>query len=82
MSLRETTPALIRTFWPTRGQAHETVMLVEVREWIRPAPASPDLVLVAQPIAARSLRIAPTRVDCEASLYQFAFIMLIKELLC
>ena len=57
-------------------------MLVEVREWIRPAPASPDLVLVAQPIAARSLRIAPTRVDCEASLYQFAFIMSIKELLC
>jgi hypothetical protein len=30
---------------PTRGQAYETVMPVEVREWIRPAPASPDLVL-------------------------------------
>ena len=34
---------------PTRGQAYETVMPVEVREWIRPAPASPDLVLEAQP---------------------------------
>src|SRR5580693_4149370 len=36
---------------PTRGQAYETVMPVEVREWIRPAPASPELVLVAQPPA-------------------------------
>src|SRR5438270_3233549 len=36
---------------PTRGQAYETVMPVEVREWISPAPASPDLVLVAQPPA-------------------------------
>jgi hypothetical protein len=25
---------------PTRGQAYETVMPVEVREWIRPAPAN------------------------------------------
>src|SRR5436189_3511735 len=32
---------------PSRGQAYETVMPVEVREGIRPAPASPDLVLVA-----------------------------------
>src|SRR5215469_4173566 len=36
---------------PTRGQAYETVMPVKVREWIRPAPASPDLVLEAQPPA-------------------------------
>jgi hypothetical protein len=36
---------------PTRGQAYETVIPVEVREWISPAPASPDLVLVAQPPA-------------------------------
>jgi hypothetical protein len=36
---------------PTRGQAYETVMPVEVREWISPAPASPELVLVAQPPA-------------------------------
>jgi len=36
---------------PTRGQAYETVMPVEVREWICPAPASPDLVLEAQPPA-------------------------------
>src|SRR4051812_13097660 len=35
----------------TRGQAYETVMPVEVREWISPAPASPDLVLVTQPPA-------------------------------
>ena len=36
---------------PTRSQAYETVMPVEVREWISPAPASPELVLVAQPPA-------------------------------
>src|SRR5205807_7418873 len=36
---------------PTRSQAYETVMPVEVRKWISPAPASPDLVLVAQPPA-------------------------------
>jgi hypothetical protein len=36
---------------PARGQPYETEMPVEVREWIRPAPASPDLVLVAQPPA-------------------------------
>jgi len=36
---------------PTRGQAYESVMPVKVREWISPAPASPDLVLVAQPPA-------------------------------
>ena len=31
---------------PTRGQAYETVMPVEVREWICPAPASPLAYLV------------------------------------
>src|SRR2546423_9397799 len=36
---------------PSRGQAYETVMPVEVRERIRPAPPSPGLVLVAQPPA-------------------------------
>ena len=36
---------------PACGQPYETVMPVKVREWIRPAPASPDLVLVAQPPA-------------------------------
>ena len=36
---------------PARGQAYEAVMPVEVREWISPAPVSPDLVLVAQPPA-------------------------------
>src|ERR1700731_295859 len=38
-----------------RGQAYETVMPVEVREWISPALASPDLVLVAQPPAPTAL---------------------------
>jgi hypothetical protein len=40
---------------PTRGQAYETVMPVEEREWISPALASPDLVLVAQPPAPNAL---------------------------
>src|ERR1700745_3427149 len=36
---------------PPRGQAYETVTAAEVREGISSAPASPDLVLVAQPPA-------------------------------
>ena len=36
---------------PKSGQADEPEVPVEVREGIRPAPASPDLVLVAQPPA-------------------------------
>src|SRR6267154_2851593 len=48
---------------PSRGQAYETVMPVEVREGIRPAPASPDLVLVAQPPAQPR-----SRVDVERSI--------------
>ncbi len=36
---------------PKLGQAHEPEGPVEVREWIRPALASPDLVLMAQPPA-------------------------------
>ena len=34
---------------PKPGQAYETEVPVEVREWISPALASPDLVPVAQP---------------------------------
>src|SRR5712671_1871753 len=34
-----------------RGQAYEPEVPVQVREWISPAPASPDLVLEAQPPA-------------------------------
>src|SRR5262245_11102243 len=34
---------------PKRSQTHEPEVPVEVREWIGPAPASPDLVLDAQP---------------------------------
>ena len=34
---------------PKLGQVDESEAPVEVREGIRPAPASPDLVLVAQP---------------------------------
>jgi hypothetical protein len=33
------------------GQAYEPVVLVEVREWISSALASPDFVLEAQPPA-------------------------------
>src|SRR5271166_1309819 len=36
---------------PKRGQANEPEVPVEVREWIGPAPAPPDLVLAAQPPA-------------------------------
>ena len=36
---------------PKPTQAYETKVPVEVREWIGPAPASPDFVLVAQPPA-------------------------------
>src|SRR5215470_9054206 len=36
---------------PERGQAYEPEVPVQVREWISPAPASPDLVLEAQPPA-------------------------------
>jgi len=34
---------------PKPGQTYETIVPVKVREWIRPALASPDLVLEAQP---------------------------------
>ena len=36
---------------PSPRQTYETEVPVEVREWIAPAPASPDLVLGAQPPA-------------------------------
>src|SRR5262252_4567037 len=36
---------------PERGQAYEPEVPVKVREWISAAPASPDLVLEAQPPA-------------------------------
>src|ERR1700693_15076 len=36
---------------PKPAQAYELEVPVEAREWIGPAPASPDLVLVAQPPA-------------------------------
>src|ERR1700747_1168687 len=44
----KTSPLRPRLAAPTRGQAYEIVMPVEVREWISPAPASPELVLVAE----------------------------------
>src|ERR1700676_5240926 len=46
---------------PKRSQAYETKVPVEVREWIAPAPASPDLVLVAQPPAQPRSGIAVER---------------------
>ena len=36
---------------PTLGQTYEPEVPVEVREWIRPASASPDLVFGPQPPA-------------------------------
>ena len=45
----------------TRSQAYETVMPVEVREGIGPAPASPELVLVAQPPAQPHSRVVVER---------------------
>jgi hypothetical protein len=36
---------------PKPRQAYESEVPVEMREWIAPAPASPDLVLGAQPPA-------------------------------
>jgi hypothetical protein len=36
---------------PARGQTYQADMAVQVREWIAPAPSSPDLVLEAQPPA-------------------------------
>src|SRR4051812_17898987 len=36
---------------PARGQAYQAKMAVQVREWIAPAPSSPDLVLETQPPA-------------------------------
>src|SRR3954449_2211071 len=36
---------------PARGQAYQANMAVQVREWIAPAPSSPDLVLETQPPA-------------------------------
>src|SRR5438105_15352287 len=48
---------------PKPGQAYETEVPVEVRERISPAPASPDLVLVAQPPAQPR-----SRVDVERSI--------------
>ena len=36
-----------RLVTPTRGQANESEVPIEVREWIAPAPTSPDFMLGA-----------------------------------
>src|SRR4029078_654735 len=46
---------------PKTGQAHEPKVPVEVREWISPAPALPDLVLDAQPPAQPHSGVAVNR---------------------
>src|SRR5262245_65020594 len=46
---------------PKRSQADEPEVPVEVREWIGPAPASPDLVLEAQPPAQPRSRVVVER---------------------
>src|SRR6202162_6061662 len=51
---------------PKPGQAYETEVPVEVREWISPALASPDLVLVTQPPTQPRRRVAVERPVCAA----------------
>src|SRR6202521_1175549 len=46
---------------PKPAQTYETKVPGEVREWIGPAPAPPDLVLVAQPPAQPRSAIAVER---------------------
>ena len=46
---------------PKSAQAYEPEVPVEVREWICPASASPDLVLGAQPPAQPHSRVAVER---------------------
>ena len=46
---------------PKSAQAYEPEVPVEVREWIAPASASPDLVLGAQPPAQPHSRVAVER---------------------
>ena len=46
---------------PRAAQAYETEVPVQVREWIGPAPASPELVLVAQPPAQPRSRVGVER---------------------
>ena len=41
---------------PERGQAYEPEVPVQVREWISPATASPDLVLEAHLLAPQSAK--------------------------
>ena len=45
----------------SRAQTYEPKVPVKVREWIRPAPTSSDLVLVAQPPAQPRCRVAVDR---------------------
>src|SRR5882757_9034196 len=51
---------------PKPGQTHEPEVPVEVREWIAPALASPDLVLESQPPAQPHSRIVVERAICFA----------------
>src|SRR5206468_9808254 len=51
---------------PKPAQAYETEVPVEVREWIAPAPASPDLVLGAQPPTQPRSGVAVDRPICLA----------------
>src|SRR5271156_758918 len=46
---------------PKPGQTHEPEVPVEVREWISPALASPDVVLEAQPPAQPHRRVSVER---------------------
>ncbi len=58
---QDLTPSPTTGRCPSCGQAYEPEVPVEVREWIAPAPASPDLVLVAQPPAQPRCGVAVER---------------------
>src|SRR5271166_5509388 len=60
---------------PKPGQAYETEVPVEVREWISPAPASPDLVLEAQPPAQPHSRVV---VECPIRLVDGSYVKVVR----
>src|ERR1019366_9657727 len=64
-----------RHVMPKPGQAHEPEVPVEVREWIAPALAPPDLVLVAQPPTQPRSRVV---VDCPVRLVDGTYLKVVR----
>ena len=58
---QDVTPSHSPSHATARAQAYETEVPVQVREWIGPAPSSPELVLMAQPPAQPRSRVG---VEC------------------